>query len=222
MDACGCDDFATIFDRRTAEKDRDRYRRKGPDPTTRMLLDLIGRRWYAGTTLLDIGGGIGVIDRELLRSGVGHAVLVDASRAYLDVARQEARTANLMDRFEIVDGDFVERAAEIDRADIVTLDRVVCCYPDVESLVSLSAAKANQVYGLVLPRDRWIIRVGLGMLRFLLWLRRSAYRPYAHPNALVDGYAAAQGLHPTAEQTTFWWRVVVYGRDDGAAASYAA
>src|SRR2546428_717667 len=71
MDACGCDDFASIFDRRTAEKDRDRYRKQGPDRTTRMLLDLIGRRWYAGTTLLDIGGGIGVIDREPLRSGVG-------------------------------------------------------------------------------------------------------------------------------------------------------
>ncbi|TMD29788.1 MAG: methyltransferase domain-containing protein [Chloroflexi bacterium] len=206
MDACGCDDFASIFDRRTAEKDRDRYRRKGPDRTTRMLLDLIGRHPRAGTTLLDIGGGVGVVDRELLRSGVGHAVLVDASRAYLDVARQEARRENLLDRLEMVDGDFVRRAAEIDRADIVTLDRVVCCYADAGSLVSLSAAKANHVYGLVLPRDRWIIRIGLGML------------PYAHPNALVDGYAAAQGLHPTAEATTFWWRVVVYGRDDAAAA----
>ena len=41
MDACGCDDFASLFDRRTAEKDRDRYRREGPDRTTRMLLDLI-------------------------------------------------------------------------------------------------------------------------------------------------------------------------------------
>ena len=218
MDACGCDDFASIFDRRTAEKDRDRYRRKGPDRTTRMLLDLIGRHPRAGTTLLDIGGGVGVIDRELLRSGVGHAVLVDASRAYLDVARQEARRENLLDRLEMVDGDFVRRAAEIDRADIVTLDRVVCCYPDAESLVTLSAAKANRVYGLVLPRDRWLVRVGLRTLGFFLWLRRSAYRPYAHPNALVDGYAAAQGLHPTAEATTFWWRVVVYGRDDAAAA----
>ena len=55
-------------------------------------------------------------------------VLVEASPAYLDVARQEARQANLLNRMEFVDGDFVRRAAEIDDADFVTLDRVVCCW----------------------------------------------------------------------------------------------
>jgi SAM-dependent methyltransferase len=213
MDACGCEGFATTFDRRRAEQDRDRYRRSGPDGTTRMLLDLIRRYGVAGSTILDVGGGIGVIDLELLRAGGGHAVLVDASDAYLEVARQEARRANVLDRLEFVTGDFVSEAAAIDAADIVTLHRVVCCYRDAASLVGLSSARARRLYGLVLPRDRWFVRLGLGLLNLKHRIQRQAFRAYAHPNAWIDRLAAANGLKPRFEVTTLVWRVVVYDRD---------
>lgn len=213
MDACGCDDFASIFDQRTAEHDRDRYRRNGPDRTTRLLLELIAPYGVAGSTVLDVGGGIGVIDRELLRAGAGHAVLVDASPAYLAVARQEARLANQLERIEFVDGDFVRRASGIDPAEIVTLDRVICCYPDAEALVAASAARARRVYGLVLPRDRWLVRMAIRLVNVGSWIRRRAYRAYAHPNRRIDELVAAHGLRPRAEAGTFFWRVVVYDRD---------
>src|SRR6266508_1653682 len=164
MDACGCDDFVSIFDAAEAERDRERYHRHGPDRTTRLLLDLIRPYAGRGSTVLDVGGGIGVIDLELLRAGAGHAVLVDASPAFLTVARQLARERNSLDRIEFVGGDFVRLAAEIDVADVVTLDRVVCCYPDLEGLLGPSAHRARGGLGLVLPRDRWIIRLGLRVL----------------------------------------------------------
>ncbi|MEO8229846.1 MAG: methyltransferase domain-containing protein [Chloroflexota bacterium] len=212
MDACGCDGLASMFDQRTAEHDRDRYHRHGPDRTTRMLLEMIPSTRVGGSSLLDIGGGIGIIDKELLQAGAGHAVLVEASPAYLAVARQEARETNQLNRIEFVDGDFVRRAAEIEAADIVTLDRVVCCYPDAEALVSLSAARAHWLYGLVLPRDRWLVRAGLGVLNLGFRLRRKAYRAHAHSNARIDQLVAAAGLRPRSEAGTFFWRVVVYER----------
>jgi SAM-dependent methyltransferase len=212
MDACCCNGLDSMFDRRTAEQDRDRYRRNGADRTTRMLIDLIRPYRLEGSTILDIGGGIGVIGQELLRAGAGHAVMVDASAAYLDVARQEARQANLLDRIDFVEGDFVRRAAEIAAADIVTLDRVVCCYPDAEALVGLSSVRAHKVYGLVLPRDRWLVRAALRVLNLGFRIRRKAYRTYAHPNAFIDQVIAAAGLRPRAETRTFIWRVVVYDR----------
>jgi magnesium-protoporphyrin O-methyltransferase len=122
------------------------------------------------------------------------------------------RQANLLDRIDFVEGDFVRRAAEIDAADIVTLDRVVCCYPDAEALVGLSAVRADKVYGLVLPRDRWLVRAALRVLNLGFRIRRKAYRTYAHPNALIDQLVAAAGLRPRAETSTFIWRVVVYDR----------
>jgi SAM-dependent methyltransferase len=215
MDACGCDGFASVFDAAQADRDRQRYRRTGPDRTTRLLLDMIRPYAGRGSSLLDIGGGIGVIDHELLRAGVGHAVLVDASRAYLAVARQLARETNGLDRIDLVEGDFVRLAPEIDAADIVTLDRVVCCYADVDGLLGSAADRTLAVLGLVLPRERLLIRLGLRIQNLWFRLRGKAYRAYAHPNRRVDELVAAAGLRPSADAGTFWWRVVIYDRAGG-------
>jgi magnesium-protoporphyrin O-methyltransferase len=211
MDACGCDGFE-IFDQRSADADLERYRRHGPDTTTAMLLAMIRERGVGGSSILDVGGGIGVIDHELLVAGAGHAVLVDASQPSLVAARDEARRRGVLDRSEFVDGDFVSRAPSIDPADIVTLDRVVCCYPDVEALVRLSASRALALYGLVLPRDRWVFRIWLSVENAWYRLRGVRYRAFVHSNARVDAIVADAGLRPAREERTFVWRVVLYER----------
>jgi SAM-dependent methyltransferase len=220
MDSCGCgDDFASIFDRGTAERDRERYRSKGPDQTTAMLLDMITSDSVRGASLLDVGGGIGVVTQELLKAGAGHAVLVDGSAAYLEVARNELRASNVLERVDIVEGDFVRRASAIDPMDIVTLDRVVCCYPDAESLVGLSADRARSLLGLVLPRNSRLVRLALWANNLRFWLTRSPYRSFGHSNQLIDELIRDRGLHPIAEQRTLFWRVVVYRRGTDAVAS---
>lgn len=212
MDACGCDEFASIFDRRNADGDLRRYRSEGPDRTTRMLLDLIRAQGVDGATVLDIGGGIGVIDQELLRDGASRATLADASGASVTVAREAADAAGLADRMTFVHGDAVRRADDIGPADVVTLDRVICCYRDVESLVRLSAGWAGRLYGIVLPRDRWLVRAAIAIESAWFRLTRRAYRPYAHPNAMVDALAVGEGLEPLAEAGTFFWRVALFRR----------
>jgi SAM-dependent methyltransferase len=212
MDGCGCDQGFEIFDRKSAEADLARYRGHGPDRTTRLLLDLIGRDAVSDASVLDVGGGIGVVDHELLRHGAARATLVDASPPSLEAARDEARRGGHSDRLAIVDGDFVARASEIESADIVTLDRVICCYPDMVSLVRLSAARARRLYGLVLPRDRWLIRLALRLENAWLRFRGVQYRAFAHPNDRVDALIREAGLRLRGEDRTFFWRVVVYER----------
>jgi 2-polyprenyl-3-methyl-5-hydroxy-6-metoxy-1,4-benzoquinol methylase len=212
VDACGCDGGFEIFDEKSAEEDLQRYRGHGPDATTATLVDMIRDRGVSGSSLLDIGGGIGVIDHELLRAGAGHAVLVDASGPAVEMARREARRRGTLDRLEFVDGDFVSRASDVDVADIVTLDRVICCYPDVESLVRLSATRARSLYGLVLPRDRRLLRWALPLLNAWFRVRGFRYRTFLHANAKVDALVAAAGLRQVRESRTFIWRVVLYER----------
>jgi magnesium-protoporphyrin O-methyltransferase len=212
MDACGCPGFASIFDRRTAERDRERYRRRGPDRTTSMLLEMIRRQGVEGASVLDVGAGIGIVDRELLRAGAASAVLVDGSEAYLAVAQAEAEADGLAERVRIVQGDFTRLAPGLPAADVVTLDRVICCYPDVGPLVDLSAARARRLYGLVLPRDRWYARLAIRLENIWFALRRSPYRAFAHPNALVDARVAAAGLRRVEERFSPVWRVVLFER----------
>ena len=128
-------------------------------------------RGYTKMNLLDIGGGVGAIEHELLESGVQSATDVDASKAYLRAAREEAQRRGLAERVSYQHGNFVDLAAQVPDADIVTLDRVICCYDDMEKLVDLSAARARRFYGLVYPRDTWLARLAVKIINLFFRLR---------------------------------------------------
>jgi len=188
------------------------YRRNGPAKTTQMLLDAIRKTAHDDQTLLDIGGGVGAIQHELLKDTVQSAVHVDASTAYLGASQEEAGKRGHRDRVTYLHGDFVELAPEIEPADIVTLDRVLCCYPDMPMLVKTSAARARQLYGIIYPRDTWWTRLGGKVFNLWFVLRRNPYRFFVHQAGEVDEVIRANGFSPRYQQNTGFWQVVLYGR----------
>src|SRR4051794_7868580 len=90
MTNCGCQGVGQMFGERTARRDLRRYRKRGPSRPTRLLLEALHREGIEHATVLDIGGGIGVIQHELLDAGAELAIGVEASTAYLRAAREEA------------------------------------------------------------------------------------------------------------------------------------
>jgi ubiquinone/menaquinone biosynthesis C-methylase UbiE len=85
--ATSTDEFGDFYDERRAASDLKRYREKGPRPWTKTLIESLMAEGVEGATLLDIGGGVGVIHHELLAAGVGSATCADASAANLATAR---------------------------------------------------------------------------------------------------------------------------------------
>jgi len=109
------------FDRKVAERDLRRYRRRGADATTRLILAEL-RRWpLEGRRLVDVDGGIGVISRELAGTGVASATIVEASSAYLEVARREAGSLYGICPTQFIIGNFAVIAGTLPEADVVTL-----------------------------------------------------------------------------------------------------
>jgi magnesium-protoporphyrin O-methyltransferase len=212
MSQCQCQEIESLFDQRLAATQLERVRRRGPLRSTRLLVEALRARGVQGRTLLDIGGGVGAIQHELLAAGVDQATDVDASTAYIEAARAEAQTLKLGERVSFIQGNFVDLAAEIQPADIVTLDRVICCYDNMEMLVSLSAARARKLYGLVYPRDTWWVKVGLRAANFFFRIRRSHYRTYTHSSTAVEGLVKRSGLKRRSYRQTLVWQVVVYSR----------
>jgi SAM-dependent methyltransferase len=177
-----------------------------------LLISALQAQRLDGMTLLDIGGGIGAIPLALLQSGVTEALDVDASAAYLDVARAEAERLGLAERLRFLHGNLVEMAVTIDPADVVTLDRVICCFDDMPALVGASAARAKQFYGLVFPRDTWWMRLYGRLRNSLFALTRTPLRFYVHATTAVDAVARAEGLERCSSQHVGAWQVVLYAR----------
>ncbi|MFQ5859762.1 MAG: hypothetical protein ACE5LU_29555, partial [Anaerolineae bacterium] len=148
----------------------------------------------------------------LLRAGASTAINIDASPAYLEAAEEEAERQGFADRVTSHAGDFVDLAPEIPPADVVTLDRVICCYHDMEALVGLSSARARRLYGLIYPRDTWWVKMAGPIANFYFWLRRNPFRIFFHPTEAVEAVLRSNGLERRFCRKTFVWQVVVYGR----------
>ena len=202
-----------FYNEKLAASQLRKYREKGPIASTRTLIDTLKAEGVQGATLLDIGGGIGSIQHELLAAGADRATSVDASAPYLDKAREESNRRGHGSRVTYVHGDFVDLAESIPAADIVTLDRVINVYPDWERLVRLSAAHARRFYALVYPRDTRMVRLVISLINLRLRLRRQRVRAAIVPVDAIERVVRESGLTPHSMTTVGpAWQVAVYHR----------
>ena len=188
---CAPTEYRKLFNRRVAEKDAQRYRTRGLTGTARALADLAGD--VTGESILDVGGGIGAIELELLAAGAERATNVEISGAYEAAAETLLTERGLAHRVERRVGDFVADAPTIEIHDVVVMHRVVCCYPDADTLVGDAADHARRLLLLTYPQERVLIRVGVRVVNFFLRVSRCGFRTYAHPVERIHAQAAATG-----------------------------
>ncbi len=211
MQCCSTELIESRFDRAYVKKKLDRYHRKGPKKTTVMLVDAIVEHMQDGMTLLDIGGGIGDIQHMLIPQGVASTINCEAAGAFLEACEAEAARRGYADRIRHVQGDFVEIAGEVPGADIVTLDRVICCYPDMPELVQASLAKAAKLYGIVIPSNNWLIKFFTSVyynVRFLL--QRNPFRVFNHPLEAIEEIIRSNGFKQIYNQKSSGWVIQLY------------
>ena len=200
------------FNRKVAERDLRRYRRCGAGAITKLMVTEL-RRWpLQGAGILDVGSGIGIISMELANSGVATATLAEASPAYLEVARKEVGSRYGPRPTQFLLGDFAVIAATLKDADVVTLDRVVCCYPDAEALLRQAAARTRQLLAFSYPRDRWYVRTLTAFQNIWRRLRSSPFRTFVHRPQRMSAVLEAAGLVRAARHETRVWALEVYHR----------
>src|SRR5512143_138402 len=178
-----CQSSDRTFNDAEARSSLRQYRRRGPAKQTRELLAAVRSRGLRDAALLDIGGGVGTIHHELLRDTAAYATHVDASGAYLRAAEEEAARRGNSARVRFIQADFTNVAGDLPPADIVTLDRVICCYPDFRSLLGAAAGHARQVLAMSYPREIWYVRAAVWLMDRFQALRRDPFRFFVHPVA---------------------------------------
>lgn len=208
-----CEGADDVFSWGFAKRDLKDYHAKGASKSTQILLDMLTKFGVEGKSLLDIGGGIGVIQHELIAEGLAQAVDIDASGAYIQVAQNEAQRLGHLEKIHFEQGDFVQLAPELESVDIVTLDKVVCCYPDMRVLVELSSVRAKEFYGLIYPRDNIISKMIVPIFNFFAFrLQGNPFRTFIHDSAEIDSILRTNGLQQIAHQTAGMWQVALYQR----------
>ena len=201
-----------MFSERSARAEARRYRRRGLDGTSRQIVDFLKTQGVEGKTVLEVGGGIGAIQIELLKAGATRALSVELTPTYEDVAARLLRDQGLSERVERRVMDFAEAAAEVEDADIVVLNRVICCYPDMPRLITAAADHASQILVISYPRRTWWTRLGLGLSNGVMYLLRREFHVFVHPPQQITATVRREGLEPVMNRQGPLWTVAAMRR----------
>ncbi len=211
-DCCTPKGYQQIFSAKSARGEAKRFRRKGLDATSRRIADLLKERGVEGRTLLEVGGGIGAIEIELLKAGIARAVNVELTPTYEEAAGELLREAELADRVERRVMDFVEAGPEVEAADFVVMNRVICCYPDMPRLAGAAADRTRTTLVMSFPNGRWWTRLGLTIANFGFRVLRVQFRAFLHPPELILATAEQHGLKTSLNQRGLVWQVTALER----------
>lgn len=210
---CNCCEITdNAFSEEEARADAKQYHKHGPANQTQLILEAVRSLGLKDAALLDVGGGIGTIHHELLKDVAREATHVDASSAYLKVATEEAKRLGHEAQVKFIHADFTDVAGELPQADIVTLDRVVCCYPDFRSLLKAASSKSRSAIVLTYPRETWYLRIGLKVINFFQQLQNDPFRVFLHPVAEMEALLNGEGLKQVSVRRLFVWEMALYQR----------
>lgn len=205
---CDGDGYEEVFSDRFAQRVVRRYRRRGLTPVQARMVDFLCERGIEGASVLEIGGGVGEIQLELLRRGAARVTNLEISTSYEELARQLLDSSGLADRVDRRLLDIAREPDEVEAADVVLLHRVVCCYPDYEALLGAAGRHARRLLVFSHPPENAFSRTVFGAENLLRRLRGRPFRSFVHPEGAMESALVATGLEPTYEHRGPAWRVV--------------
>lgn len=213
----GCCDpsgYRGVFNTKTAERSVRSFIRRGLDSTAGPMVEALRRRGIDGATVLEVGAGAGTAIVSMLESGAVAATGIDLSPDYEDAARDLFTARGMEDAVEWRTGDIVALVDEVPAGDVVFLNRVVCCYPFADELVSTSIRSSRRLLAMSFPRNRLLVRVAMRVLNGWLRLVKNSFRVFLHdPKALVQRVEDA-GYRSIAAGTTPGWHWNVWERTE--------
>ena len=204
--------YTRLFSKRTARRDAKRYRRTGLDETGEEMVDFLRERGVEGASVLEIGGGVGAVQLELLKAGAARTTNLELSPEYEEAAGELARELGVEGRVERRLGDVVQEPDLAGGADAVVMHRVVCCYPDYDALVGAASDRAQRYLVMSFPRPRRAVRVLFGALNAGARLLRWEYRMWLHPPEALIAVAERRGLSLAEESRGRLWQVAALER----------
>ena len=162
--------------------------------------------------VLEIGGGIGTIQAELLAGGADHGEIIELVPAYEPYARELAQDKGIDERSTFRVADVLEGPETVRPADVVILNRVVCCSPDGVRLTGAAARVADRMLVLSYPRDRFLVRIGVRVMNFVFWIMKRSFRIFLHQRDSLFEAAQAEGFVLVETGQAFAWEFAALRR----------
>jgi magnesium-protoporphyrin O-methyltransferase len=207
---CGADLF---FDPKQAAKEYKKYLKKGPSRVTAKLIQQLMSHSLSSKSLVDVGGGIGAIQWWFLGNGGKSTSDIDASSGYLNQAKQHAEENGWGNKTEFLLGNCIDLYSQIGTTEIVTLDKVICCYPNFKEIIGASCEKATEAVSLSYPMDGFISSTLRSIMDFFMSFQKNPFRPFIHPINEIRQTFTQNGFIRASHDLAFPWHIETYVRN---------
>ena len=204
---CPSRDYRRLFNQRFAHRLANRYQKRGLDTTARKMVEFLQALGLEGASILEVGGGVGELEIELLKGGAARAQNLELSPAYEHEAHQLAGQAGVQGRLDWRLHDLAQDPGAVEPADLVVLHRVVCCYPHYERLLGAAADHARRALVFSYPPRNGLSRAFYVVFNLVMRLIRSNFRGFAHPPGAMLGVLEDHGLRRTYQHRSRIWQV---------------
>ena len=201
-----------MFGAKAAARSLATYRRKGLGDLSQRMVDAAVAGGVDGARVVDIGGGIGALQAALLEKGAERGEIVELVGSYRNAALELARDEGLEGRVAFSVVDVLETPEAVEPADVVLMNRVVCCSPDGVALATAGARLARHTLVLSFPRDVVWTRVGVRLLNAGFRVMRRSFRTFVHPTTALLAALEAEGLQVRERGNDAFWEFVALGR----------
>jgi magnesium-protoporphyrin O-methyltransferase len=205
---CGADQ---LFDLKTAQKQYRKYIKKGPGRVTQKIIDQLSNfSIHQEDVLIDVGGGIGALQWWFLSQNGKNTVGVDASSGYQKIANKHALDLNLSDRSTQLFGDFACLELSALKGNYVTLDKVICCYPDFKSVLQKAVNTHPEVISLSYPLHGYLASIIRGFGVLFMKILGTSFKPYVHNGKHVQLLLIDLGYQLKYQDILFPWRIQTF------------
>ena len=178
------------------------------------LLSLLDDVGVERPTLLELGCGSAALMVSLLERGAVSADGVDLSPGSIATARRRAEVAGVESKVDFVVGD--GSVVPVEPHDWVVLDRVICCYGDLEALLANSIGAARKRYVFSVPLDSgWrglVNRFWRAVENATNRLRGRPCPGYTHSIAKIQQRLRDAGFEPLRDRRIGLWYAAVFER----------
>ncbi|HEX3291707.1 MAG TPA: hypothetical protein VHR46_09965 [Gaiella sp.] len=211
--SCCAGEALDIFGEKGARRELRRYLENGlGGDDAKLIAAWAEEGGLDGATVVEVGGGIGQIQAELVRRGASRGKVVEVVAGYAEPAAELGRAVGIEDRTAFVLADLLEDPAAVGPADVVVLRRVVCCSPNGPELLAAAGARTRRTLLASYPRDRALTRAFSRLENICFRLIRKRFRSFVYATTELERAVADTGLRRSRVSRGLIWETAQYVR----------
>ncbi|MEC8945151.1 MAG: hypothetical protein VYD72_02015 [Chloroflexota bacterium] len=205
-----CTDFGLQFNESYFENYLREYRSKGLPAQSKLIFEYLVSYGIKDHSILEVGSGAGALHMNLVNSGAQRSLGVDASEWANKAAERLKKEIDPSLNSKTIIGEFSKGQQNYGNFSLVIMDRSICCYPDLNSLLRSAICHSSDLIAISIPRKLVWIRIGATLINMVQSLLRKKFRIYVHSEDQVDKIFSNNSFRRIYADQTRIWQVVVY------------